>query len=216
MHTRSPARNLYHAKLSNQWSPTDSQTTPALRLFLAFLRKWYNYAVRISLFLNFFTMSYIQDNLLPEEKIKIFAKPTGKYDIIWWIPTGLMIVTFFTIAWVWAGVDAKEWGWAMMWMSLSYLFLAFLFFLPILKRWFTEYAVTNKRVIIKTGIISVDTEELTPWKIETVNIKRGILDRMFNTGKLQLKWSGGTPKLMRSIDNYNEMRTEIYHLSEKK
>lgn len=86
--------------------------------------------------------------------------------------------------------------------------------LPIVARLRTEYVVTDKRVVIKTGIITTKTEELTAAKIETVNIKRGIFDMIFRTGKIFLKGTGGTPKIMRSVDNYNELRTEIYTLAE--
>ncbi len=96
------------------------------------------------------------------------------------------------------------------------LFFWFLLILPVIARIRTEYVVTDKRVVIKTGIITTKTEELTAAKIETVNVKRGLFDMIFRTGKIFLKGTGWTPKIMRSVDNYNELRTEIYALSESR
>lgn len=149
-------------------------------------------------------MSYIQDNLLPWEKIQIFTKPSWKFDFIWYIAA-----FFFIFPWL---ITISDPALRNMWIGT--LSIGLLLLLPILARIRTEYVVTDKRVVIKTGIITTKTEELTAAKIETVNVKRWLFDMIFKTGKIYLKWSGGTPKIMRSVDNYNELRTEIYTLSE--
>ena len=42
---------------------------------------------------------------------------------------------------------------------------------------FTEYGLTNKRVIVKTGVIGRSTEELNLTKVETVELRQTILGR---------------------------------------
>jgi uncharacterized membrane protein YdbT with pleckstrin-like domain len=56
----------------------------------------------------------------------------------------------------------------------------------------TEMAVTNKRVIIKSGLISRRTIEMNLSKIETVGVDQGILGRMLNYGTVTVKGTGGT------------------------
>lgn len=53
----------------------------------------------------------------------------------------------------------------------------------------TEMVVTNKRVVCRTGVISVHTEELKIGRIESVEIKQSILGRIFGYGSL---WFSGT------------------------
>jgi len=56
----------------------------------------------------------------------------------------------------------------------------------------TEMAVTNKRVIIKTGLISRRTVELNHAKVETIGVDQGILGRMLNFGAIIVVGTGGT------------------------
>ena len=56
----------------------------------------------------------------------------------------------------------------------------------------TEMAVTNKRVIIKTGLISRRTVEMNLSKVENVGVDQGILGRMLNYGTITVVGTGGT------------------------
>ena len=53
-----------------------------------------------------------------------------------------------------------------------------------------ELAVTNKRVVAKTGIISVQSEELQWNKIESIEIRQGILGRMLKYGDVYFSGTG--------------------------
>lgn len=57
-----------------------------------------------------------------------------------------------------------------------------------------EMVVTNKRVVLKTGIISVKTEELRTSKIESVEVEQNLAGRIF--GYATIYFSGtGTSKV---------------------
>ncbi len=53
-----------------------------------------------------------------------------------------------------------------------------LFIAPIIDKYTDEFVITNKRVIIKTGLISRRTFEMYHTKIESVNVDQGILGRI--------------------------------------
>ena len=53
-----------------------------------------------------------------------------------------------------------------------------------------EMAVTNKRVVAKTGIISVHSEELQWNKIESIEIRQGIFGRLLNYGDVYFSGTG--------------------------
>lgn len=49
-----------------------------------------------------------------------------------------------------------------------------------------EYALTDRRVIVRSGLIGIDLRFFYYSEIETVNVKVGILDRIFKVGDLYL------------------------------
>jgi uncharacterized membrane protein YdbT with pleckstrin-like domain len=64
----------------------------------------------------------------------------------------------------------------------------------------TELAVTNKRVIYKSGLISRNTMELNHAKIESIREEQGVLDRLFDCGSLVIEGTGGGKEYLRNID----------------
>lgn len=54
----------------------------------------------------------------------------------------------------------------------------------------TELVITNKRVIAKFGIISRSTIEINLQKIESIQVRQGLLARFFNFGSIVLSGSG--------------------------
>jgi uncharacterized membrane protein YdbT with pleckstrin-like domain len=89
--------------------------------------------------------------------------------------------------------------WALFW---PYLFLGVLL-LPVviglfllITAWIekktTELAVTDKRVIVKKGLIRRETVELNIQKIESVRVDQGVLARIFNYGTVVVA-GGGNP-----------------------
>ena len=65
--------------------------------------------------------------------------------------------------------------------------------------WITELAVTNRRVIYKTGFISRRTAEMNMGKIETVIVDQSILGRLLGYGTIHVKGTGQSIENLRSI-----------------
>ncbi|MDR1090633.1 MAG: PH domain-containing protein [Prevotella sp.] len=74
--------------------------------------------------------------------------------------------------------------------------LLFLGLVSLVQRVFVKigsiYAVTNRRVIIKTGIISRRTMELVLAKCEGIQITQDILGRIFGCGSIVVTTGGAT------------------------
>lgn len=85
--------------------------------------------------------------------------------------------------------------------------------LPWLDRWSDEFAITNKRVIIKTGIISRKTFEMNLSKIESVNVDQSIMGRIFNYGTIHIVGSGGTREVFPNIAFPIEFRKKFQELT---
>ena len=68
-----------------------------------------------------------------------------------------------------------------------------LYILPFLKFFNSECALTNKRVIVKSGgFFSTKTIEMNISKIESVNVEQGLFGRIFGYGTVTVVGSGGT------------------------
>jgi uncharacterized membrane protein YdbT with pleckstrin-like domain len=80
-----------------------------------------------------------------------------------------------------------HWAIFISWRSLFTLLVH-----PLLEWISSEFAVTNKRVIWKVGIISRTTGEMTLGTIENVQVDQGVIGRILNYGTVALVGTGGT------------------------
>ena len=79
------------------------------------------------------------------------------------------------------------------WMHfISLQGLLSLFIIPAIQQWTDEFVITNKRVIVKKGLIAIRTLEMNLQKIETVNVEQSIIGRIFGYGSLTIIGTGGT------------------------
>lgn len=76
-----------------------------------------------------------------------------------------------------------------------------------------EQGVTNKRVILKTGIISRHTEEMKLSSIETVEIEQSVWGRLFGYGTVKLTGRGISDVKFRNIDDPMYVKREIESVS---
>ncbi len=132
-------------------------------------------------------MSYIEQSLSTNEKIEHI------FQLHWfvWIP----VVIWFILGLLTMGVTLP---------IALYLFLRIKFL---------EQGVTNKRVILKSGIISRKTEEMKLTSIETVEIDQGILGRIFGFGTVKITGRGISNVLLKNIDDPMSVKRQIEGVS---
>jgi uncharacterized membrane protein YdbT with pleckstrin-like domain len=75
-----------------------------------------------------------------------------------------------------------------------------------------EFAITNRRLIIKTGLISRKTFEMNLSKIESVNIDQTLLGRILGYGTIMIVGSGGTRETFPNIKKPLEFRKKFQEL----
>jgi len=66
-------------------------------------------------------------------------------------------------------------------------------------RWLSEFVITNRRVVIKTGFIARRTFEMNLSKIETVNVEQTVMGRILNFGSITIIGTGGTKETFHNI-----------------
>jgi uncharacterized membrane protein YdbT with pleckstrin-like domain len=62
-----------------------------------------------------------------------------------------------------------------------------------------EFAVTDKRVLMKTGVLRRRSLEINLAKIESVAVDQGILGRILGYGTIIVRGTGGTQEPFRRI-----------------
>jgi hypothetical protein len=72
-----------------------------------------------------------------------------------------------------------------------------------------EQAVTNKRVILKTGIVARKTEEMKLSSIETVEIYQSIWGRMLGFGTVKVTGRGLSDVVFKNIDDPMRVKRTI-------
>ena len=119
-------------------------------------------------------MSYVREVLQPGEEIRF------RTNIHWFVYLSAIVMFIVGIAFaLWYTAAGSQ---HLMLLILSGLGAAagVLLFIPAwLKRFGTEIAVTDRRVIYKTGLVQRDTTEINMAKIESVDVSKSILGRVF-------------------------------------
>lgn len=95
---------------------------------------------------------------------------------------------------------------------VSFKALLTLWIAPLIEYGTSEFAITNKRIIIKVGFISRRTLEMNLSKVESVNVNQGILGRILGYGTIIVIGTGGTKEPFESIADPLAFRKKFQEL----
>ena len=96
------------------------------------------------------------------------------------------------------------------WVGIACLLVAVIFFgVGLVRRNATEMAVTNKRVIVKTGLVDRRTIELLLQRIESIAVEEPALGRVLGYGTVIVRGTGGTPEVFPQIARPLEFREQV-------
>jgi uncharacterized membrane protein YdbT with pleckstrin-like domain len=123
-------------------------------------------------------MSYTNDTLTSNEKVGYFG------SIHWAIYIG-------TIIWFIIGLMASISGGGFTVIPI-FTIIVFLFLKAFLTQRTSEFAITTKRVIMKTGLIKRRSVEYMLAKVETINVNQSLFGRLFNYGTVFVCGTGGS------------------------
>jgi uncharacterized membrane protein YdbT with pleckstrin-like domain len=144
-------------------------------------------------------MSYVEQNLVPGERIVYRAHLHWKT----FVPTGLVFLLFLTCAILFA-VNENTVGAAIIFV-IGTLPLAGAY----LRYRCSEFAVTDKRVLIKTGVIRRHTLETLLSKVENISVEQGLLGRLLDYGTIQVTGTGATKESFVDIAAPLEFRKQV-------
>jgi uncharacterized membrane protein YdbT with pleckstrin-like domain len=128
-------------------------------------------------------MSYVDKHLLPNETITY--KTTLHWKVYVWpvLLSALVCAPLLVLA---LRSEHKPLAAAPALAIVVLLGAAFI------RRSSSEYAVTNKRVIVKVGVMQTRSVELLLGKVEGITVTQGLMGKVFGYGEIVITGSGGT------------------------
>ncbi|TMH37896.1 MAG: PH domain-containing protein [Betaproteobacteria bacterium] len=145
-------------------------------------------------------MSYIDRDLLPGEHL---VYRTRLYWLVFLVPVLLSIVVLLPVAWLFFDSTWRNYAW------VPAAFAAALIGSAILRRQSSDFAVTDRRVIMKLGILSTRSIELLLDKIEAITVNQSLIGRLFRYGDIIVSGSGGTKEVFHRIQSPFEFRRAV-------
>ena len=124
--------------------------------------------------------SYVDQALIQDEKVT-YRGELSVWGFFWPIFFGLLLLPVFGLGlliWLWAWITYRS----------------------------TELAVTNKRIIVKTGFIQRNTIEMFHEKVESIHIDQGVLGRIFDFGSITVSGTGGDKSPVNNVARPLEFR----------
>jgi len=149
-------------------------------------------------------MGYIDEHLLPGERVTYRAH--RHWLIFAWALSfavlGALGLIFFSATNVWP--DGR---WI---VPLVTIILALGFGLsPLVEYSTSEFAVTDKRVVTKFGLIQRDSHETLLSKVEAIGVDQTLLGRILDYGTVTIVGTGGTRELFPLIASPLEFRRQV-------
>jgi uncharacterized membrane protein YdbT with pleckstrin-like domain len=132
-------------------------------------------------------MSYVSSILQPGERV---VYTTGPHWLLY-APAVVLLVGAAALAYF-AFTEAGDLGLMVLVAAAVLAVIAFgLWLWAFLRRASTELAVTDRRVIYKTGLVQRHTVEMNMDKVESVNVDQSLLGRLFGYGTVTVHGTGG-------------------------
>ena len=136
-------------------------------------------------------MSYVTSHLDPDERIVHQAR------IHWIIYLGPVVIVGVGLVLAVPGTPGiSAWGGAAV-LAAGLIGLAVAW----VRQISSEFAVTTRRVIVKTGLLSRRTIELNMSKVESIQVDQGIVARLLNYGTITVIGTGGTREPFSMIED---------------
>jgi uncharacterized membrane protein YdbT with pleckstrin-like domain len=152
-------------------------------------------------------MGYVDDNLMPGERVNYRAQ------LHWIIYARPFIIGIAGVLFIGLGVSNGDLSFVLG-LGIGLLVFAGLMALSrIIVSKTSEFAVTNKRVIIKIGVIKRNTLELLLNKVESIKVDQGIAGRILGYGTIVVIGTGGTNEPFMGIAHPLEFRKRVQALA---
>jgi uncharacterized membrane protein YdbT with pleckstrin-like domain len=106
---------------------------------------------------------------------------------------------------------------ALMWLviAVAVVILVWLCARPILVWLSTRYVLTNRRVLMRSGVLSRSGRDVPLTRVNDVSFQRTLIERMFGSGTLTIESAGERGQvLLKDVPHVEAVQRDIYRLVE--
>lgn len=158
-------------------------------------------------------MSYIKKTLMPDEQVLYYTHPHGVVffpPVLW-----LLFAIFLPIINTGAAAGFVVFGHTLCeWVTrFALLMIIYSFFSSLVNYMTSEYAITSKRIIMKTGLIRRNAFEIFLQRVESVQIIQSVFGRIMNYGIITIGGVGGSKDMFYFIPHPLTFRQKIQERS---
>jgi uncharacterized membrane protein YdbT with pleckstrin-like domain len=129
-------------------------------------------------------MSFLDNYLNAGEQV-VYRTRLHKIVYAWTVIWGVLLVPPAIVS-MFALKEDRSTGFFMLLPFLIALALAYF------NMRFSEFGVTNKRVVMKTGVIRTRSIETMLGQVESITVNQGMLGRMMGYGTVTIRGTGGS------------------------
>ena len=147
-------------------------------------------------------MSYIENTLLGNEKVVLLVRP---HWVVFLTPivSTIFIIFFFSLFLSGFRYNFPVYGFSLVsWAAMiATLYVLYSVVSALITFYFSEYGVTNRRVLMKVGMIQRNSLEVFLGKIEAIHVDQSILARFLCYGTLVVIGTGGSRDYFRWVSD---------------
>jgi uncharacterized membrane protein YdbT with pleckstrin-like domain len=149
-------------------------------------------------------MSYVAEVLQPGETLRF---STNIHWLVYLKAILALIVGLVLLRWYYAEGQSV---FVLLFGGVVFTLTAVILAVPAwLRRFGTEVAVTDRRVIYKTGLVQRHTIEINIDKIESADVDQSILGRLFGFGSITIRGTGEGVEPLRNIAQPLQLRNAV-------
>lgn len=148
-------------------------------------------------------MAYVEDHLLPGEKVIYQATP---HWVLIGLPLGMLVLALSGVLY---GVLSNSGLSALLGLGCFAIFF-FSAMLQGVTYFTTEFALTDRRIIAKDGLIRQRSVELLLSQVESIGVNQPLLGRVLDFGTITVVGTGGTREPFRDIADPMQLRRRVH------
>lgn len=160
-------------------------------------------------------MGYPQRLLAPEETIKFETRPHWR---ALFVPAFTLIITLVIAtvisSWIASSLPNMEW---LRWVIIGAAILILILWavVPFLRWVTTQYVFTDRRIIVRSGIITRHGKDMPLAKVNNVSFSVPAMGRILNYGELVIQSAGENDGLtIRDVPDVEDIQRNVYEYIE--
>lgn len=164
-------------------------------------------------------MAYPQKLLADNEAIAFELRPHWRalFIPVFWLIV-ILAAAGFLIGKLGAWIDNPDATSVLRWVlvGIAVFLLIFLFIRPFVAWFTTQYVFTNRRIIVRTGLVARRGRDMPLSKVNDVIFEHTVLERMLNCGTLVIESAAENGSLVvANVPNVEHVQREVYRLHDE-